>query len=139
MTRRSLASLFALPAAFAMRARSQSVAADGYTTFDKDGTAHINRDIPVPKTISPEAQALMASGEPWMPRGGTKERDSFMETIKAAYPVDVEATTLGGVKVWAVTPKRLGPKKQGRLLICLHGGGFTSDSGSLIESIPMAA
>ena len=139
MTRRSLSSLFALPAALAMRAESQSAAADPYTTFDSDGTAHIKRAIPVPKTISPQARALMVSGKPWIPRGGTKERDSFMETMNAAYPVNVEATEFGGVKVWAVTPKRLAPKKQDRLLICLHGGGFTSDSGSLIESIPMAA
>jgi monoterpene epsilon-lactone hydrolase len=139
MTRRFLSSLFALPAAFVMRARSQSAAVDAYTTFDSDGTAHITRAIPVPKTISPEAQALMASGEPWIPRGGTKERDSFMERMNATYAVDAEATTFGGVKVWTVTPKRLALKKQDRLLICLHGGGFTSDSGSLIESIPMAA
>ena len=138
MTRRSLSSLFALPAAFALRSKAQSVAADPYTTFDSDGTAHIQRAIPVPKTISPEAQALMVSGK-WMPAGGTKERDSFMEKMKAAYPVDVEATTLGGVKVWAVTPNHIPPKKQDCLLICLHGGGFTSDSGSLIESIPIAA
>ena len=138
MTRRSLSSLFALPAAFALRSKAQSVAPDPCTTFDSDGTAHIQRAIPVPKTISPEAQALMVSGK-WMPAGGTKERDSFMEKMKAAYPVDVEATTLGGVKVWAVTPKHIAPKKEDRLLICLHGGGFTSDSGSLIESIPIAA
>ena len=138
MTRRSLSSLFALPAAFAFRARAQSAAADPYTTFDSDGTAHIQRAIPVPKTISPEAQELMVSGK-WMPAGGTKERDSFMEKMKAAYPVEVEATTLGGVKVWAVTPKHVAPKRQDRLLVCLHGGGFTSDSGSLIESIPIAA
>jgi dienelactone hydrolase len=109
MTRRSLSHLLALPAALAMRARSQSVAADVSTTFDADGTAHIKRAIPVPKTISPESQALMVSGDRWVPQAGTKERDSFMEKMKATYPVDVE------------------------------DGGFTSDSGSLIESIPMAA
>jgi epsilon-lactone hydrolase len=139
MTRRSLSSLLALPAALAIRARAQSVAADAVTTFDADGTAHIKRSIPVPKTISPEAQTLMASGDRWVPAGGTKERDSFMEKMKATYPVEVEDTTFAGVKVWAVTPKRLAPQKRDRLLICLHGGGFTSDSGSLIESIPMAA
>jgi monoterpene epsilon-lactone hydrolase len=139
MTRRSLSSLFALPAAFAMRAQSQSVAAGAMTAFDADGTAHIKRAIPVPKTISPEAQALMVSGDRWVPQSGTKDRDSFMEKMKATYPVDVEDTTFGGVKVWAVTPKRLAPRKRDRILICLHGGGFTSDSGSLIESIPMAA
>ncbi|MCU1233042.1 MAG: hypothetical protein JWP63_1009, partial [Candidatus Solibacter sp.] len=82
MTRRSLSSLFALPAALAMRARSQSITADASTTFDADGTAHIKRAIPVPKTISPEAQALMASGDRWVPQGATKERDSFMEKMK---------------------------------------------------------
>src|SRR5260370_37062387 len=62
MTRRSLSSLFALPAAFAIRARSQFAAADAYSTFDSDGTAHIKRAIPVPKTISPEARALIGLG-----------------------------------------------------------------------------
>ena len=70
MTRRSLASLFALPGAFA-----QSQPADAYTTFDSDGTAHIKRAVPVPKTISPEAQALMISGR-WMPPSGTEEATS---------------------------------------------------------------
>jgi monoterpene epsilon-lactone hydrolase len=139
MTRRSLSSVFALPAALAMRARAQSAVADPYTTFDSDGTAHINRAIPVPKTISPEAQALMSSGARWTPQPGTKEGDAFKEKMNATYPVELEATTFGGVKVWAVTPKNPAPKKQGRLLICLHGGGFTSDSGSLTESIPIAA
>src|SRR5260370_37209572 len=139
MTRRSLSGLFALPAAFALRAQPQSAAADAYTAFDSDGTAHIKRAIPVPKTISAEAQALMVSGERWMPQAGTKESAAFMERMKAIYPIDVEATTFAGVKVWVVTPKRPAPKKHDRLLICLHGGGFTSDSGSLIESIPMAA
>jgi hypothetical protein len=59
MTRRSLSSFFVLPAAFPIRARSHSAAADAYATFDSDGTAHIKRAIPVPKTIAPEAQALI--------------------------------------------------------------------------------
>jgi epsilon-lactone hydrolase len=139
MTRRSLSALVGLPAALAMRARAQSVADDTVTTFDADGTAHIKRAIPVPKTISSEAQALMTSGDRWVPAGGTKERDSFMEKMRAAYPVDFEDTTFAGVKVWAVTPKRLAPQKRDRFLLCLHGGGFTSDSGSLIECIPIAA
>ena len=133
MTRRSLASLFALRGAFA-----QSQPADAYTTFDSDGTAHIKRAIPVPKTISPEAQALTIAGR-WMPPSGTEEAASYKERMSTTYPVDVEATTLAGVKVWSVTPKRPVANKRDRLLICLHGGGFTSDSGSLTESIPVAA
>ena len=133
MTRRSLVSLFALPGAFA-----QSQPADAYTTFDSDGTAHIKRAVPVPKTISSEAQALMISGR-WMPPSGTEEATSYKERMNATYPVHVEATTFAGVKVWSVTPKRPAANKRDRLLICLHGGGFTSDSGSLTESIPVAA
>src|SRR4029077_15945492 len=101
-------------------------------------TAHIKRAIPVPKTISPEAQALMIAGR-WIPPSGTEEGTAYKEKMNATYPVDVEATTFGGVKVWSVIPKRPAANKRDRLLICLHGGGFTSDSGSLTESIPVAA
>ena len=62
-----------------------------------------------------------------------------MEKMQTVYPVDIKDTPVAGVDAWVVTPKHPAPKKQDRLLICLHGGGFTSDSGSLIESIPMAA
>src|ERR1035438_9075187 len=111
MTRRTL-SLLALPTFFATRASAQvqSAPADPYTTFDGDGTAHIKRSIPVPKTISPEAQELMISGR-WMPQSGTKERDAFMEKMQAVYPTDVEATTVAGVKAWRVNPSRLTPNR----------------------------
>ena len=139
MTRRSFSSLLALPGAFAVRSQSQSVPADPYTTFDPDGTAHIKRTLPIPKTISPQAQALMMPGERWVPAGGTKERAAWMEKMLAVYPVDVKDTSVAGVDAWVVTPKHLLAKKREQVLICLHGGGFTSDSGSQIESIPIAA
>ena len=115
MTRRSLSSLLAVPAALAVRARSQSASADSYTTFDSDGTAHIKRALPVPKTISPEAQTLTVSGERWMPQAGTKESASFMERMHAAYPMDVDATTFGGVRVWAVIPEAPGAVAVGQV------------------------
>src|SRR5260370_35832398 len=139
MIRRSFSSLLALPAALAVRAQSQSVPTDPYTTFDADGTAHIQRAIPVPKTISPEAQALMMPGQRWVPAGGTKEHAAWMEKMQSVYPVDVKDTTVAGVDAWVVTTKHPTVKKLERVLICLHGGGFTSDSGSQIESIPIAA
>src|SRR5260221_9117467 len=138
MTRRSFSSLLALPA-FAVRAQSPSGPSDAYTTFDPDGTAHINRALPVPKTISPEAQALMMPGKSWVPAGGTKERAAWMEKMQSVYPVDVKDTSVAGVDAWVVTPKHPAAKKRECVLICLHGGGFTSDSGSQIESIPIAA
>src|SRR5258708_10899025 len=139
MTRRSFSSLLTLPAAVAVRAQSQSASANAYTTFDADGTAHINRALPVPKTISPEAQALMMPGKSWVPAGGTKERAAWMEKMQSVYPVDIKDTPVAGVDAWVVTPKHSAAKKRECVLICLHGGGFTSDSGSQIESIPIAA
>jgi len=139
MTRRSFSSLLTLPAALAARGQSQSAPPDPYTTFDPDGTAHIKRALPVPKTISPEAQALMMPGQRWVPAGGTKERAAWMEKMRNVYPVDVKDTTVAGVDAWVVTPKNHAAKKRDRVMICLHGGGFTSDSGSQIESIPIAA
>jgi acetyl esterase/lipase len=139
MTRRSLASLFALPAAFAARTRAQTAPAVYSTAFDSDGTAHITRTVPVPKTISPEAYALMTSGARWSPQSGTKEALDNLERMHATYPVDTEQTTVAGVKATIFTPKHSVPGKHDRILISLHGGGFTSNSGSTIESIPIAA
>src|SRR5260370_23309853 len=81
----------------------------------------------------------MMPGQRWVPAGGTKERAAWMEKMQAVYPVDVKDTTVAGVDAWVVTPKHHEAKKRDRVLICLHGGGFTSDSGSQIESIPIAA
>src|SRR5258708_655567 len=139
MTRRSFSYLLTLPAAIAVRAQSPSAPVDAYTTFDADGTAHITRALPVPKTISPEAQSLMMPGQRWVPAGGTKERAAWLEKMQTVYPVDVKDTTVAGVDAWVVAPKHPAAKKRECVLICLHGGGFTSDWGSQIESIPIAA
>src|SRR4029077_7327475 len=97
MPKRCFSSLLTLPAALAVRAQSQSIPADAYTTFDADGTAHIKRALPIPKTISPEAQALMMPGERWLPAAGTKERAAWMEKMLSVYPVDVKDTSVAGV------------------------------------------
>ena len=52
------------------------------------------------------------------------------------YPVNVEETTTAGVRTDIITPIAAADGK--RVLINLHGGGFNSDSGSLIEGVPIA-
>ena len=42
-------------------AQSASAPQKDSATFDPDGTAHITRVVPMPKTISPEAQAWLES------------------------------------------------------------------------------
>src|SRR5260370_1788350 len=140
ITRRSLASsLFVLPAAWAWQARAQTPPADDLTTIDSDGTAHIKRAVPVTKTISPEAYALMVSGKRWTPEPGTQEAADLAEKLHAINPVDITETTLAGVATKVVIPKHAAAHKHDRVLICLHGGGFTSDSGSALEGTTIAS
>jgi len=71
--------------------------ADDLTSIDSDGTAHIKRSVPVPKTISPDACALMVSGKRWTPEPGTKQAADFDEELKATYPIEITESTLAGV------------------------------------------
>ena len=115
--------------------------------IDANGTAHVTRIIPVPETISPEAQRLLARPASDAPHPETlAERRSHTDTwqaragaaSKAAYPVNIADSTVAGVPVRLVTPLEIPAAKRDRVLICVHGGGFNSDSGSLTESIPIA-
>src|SRR5271165_1173973 len=117
------------------------------STIAPDGTAYVTRIVPVPTTISPEAQKVLArvvsdSGVPQtleQRRTGTdKWQAGAGEASKKIYPVNIAADTIAGVPVRVVTPLAIAPGKRDRVLINLHGGGFNSDSGSLTESIPIA-
>jgi monoterpene epsilon-lactone hydrolase len=58
---------------------------------------------------------------------------------RALYSVNVSSSTIGGVPVRVIMPVNPIPaEKADRLLINLHGGGFTTDSGSLTKSNPIA-
>src|SRR6201996_2224610 len=117
------------------------------SVIDAQGTAHVTRVIPVPTTVSPEAQKSLsrqvsdaakpqtlaerrAGTDAWQARAGA--------AAKAGYPVNIEESKIAGVPVRLVTPLAIGPGKSDRVLICVHGGGFNADSGSLTESIPIA-
>lgn len=117
------------------------------SVIDAQGTAHVTRVVPVPQTLSPEAQksvgrqvsdaanqqtlAERRSGtDAWQARAGA--------AMKAVYPAIVSESTIAGVPVRVVTPLEVPAAKRDRVLINVHGGGFNVDSGSLTESIPMA-
>jgi epsilon-lactone hydrolase len=116
-------------------------------SFDPDGTAHITRIVPMPKTISPEAQKWLASlseqksgPEPLAQRRAHTDawrKFGSAEALKY-YPVKIEETTMAGVRTDIITPLQMPEANRGRVLINLHGGGFNSDSGSLIEGDPIA-
>jgi acetyl esterase/lipase len=128
-------------------AQSNPVPQQDSATFDSDGTAHITRVVPVPSTISPEAQQWLASlnqnkgGRQTLAerRARTDEWRKFGSAeARKYYPSNVEETTTGGVRTDIITPLTLPEANRNRVLINLHGGGFNSDSGSLIEGIPIA-
>jgi epsilon-lactone hydrolase len=124
---------------------NQAVPQDS-ATFDPDGTAHITRTVPMPTTISPEAQKWLASLAQSTPgaedlatrRKRTDEwRTRQSAEAKRLFPVNIESATIAGVPTDIITPIEAPSANRNMVLINLHGGGFNSDSGSLIEGDPI--
>jgi epsilon-lactone hydrolase len=132
-----------LPAA----AQSNSTPPADSASFDVDGTAHVTRVVPMPSTVSPETQEWLASlaKKKSQPQTLAERRiatDAWRKwgsaEARRLYPVNVDETSTAGVRTDIITPLTMPEANRGRVLINLHGGGFVSDSGSLIEGVPMA-
>lgn len=115
--------------------------------IDAQGTAHVTRIVPLPKTVSPEAQQFLARPvSDAKPNKSLQQRRAGTDTwqaragaeFKQAYPVNVARSTIAGVPVLIITPLNVPSEKKDRVLINIHGGGFNSDSGSLTETVPIA-
>lgn len=141
----SVVAIAALTASLA--AQTTSSATKDSATFDADGTAHIVRVVPMPTTVSAEAQSWLASLVHTTPGPETlAERRARTDVWRAQdsaearklYPVTVEESTTAGVRTDIITPLTTPAENRNRVLINLHGGGFNSDSGSLIEGVPVA-
>ena len=140
-----LCSLAAFLLALGASAQTSAASDPDSATFDPDGTAHITRVVPMPATVSSEAQRWLKEieGQPGPPETLAERRKHTDEwrardsaEAKRLYPVNVEVTTIAGVRADIIMP--LAEANKNRVLINLHGGGFNSDSGSLIEGIPIA-
>ena len=118
------------------------------SSVDADGLTHITRVVPVPATISSEAQAILTRPQPSILSSGAsideqrakisarQEKDAV--GCLQIYPAIVSEATMAGVSVHIVTPLEIGVGKSERVLLNLHGGGFKTDTGSLLETIPIA-
>lgn len=152
LTKRGATGMFALMAAAlwmfvpALLGQQNTPPKADSCTLDADGTAHVMRVVPVPGTISPEARKFISRPGPSGPEPSLAERrlrtDDF-RTNRAAearklYPVNIQEKVSAGVRCDWITPLATPAEKQGRVLINVHGGGFNSDSGSLVEGIPIA-
>lgn len=116
-------------------------------------TAPPERNIltwPMPDTVSPEgrkiAEAMAKAPMPTTLPPIAVQRQmidaiqaGFGGQLEKRYNVRVEAATIAGVPVRIVYPKGVTALGKGPVLLNLHGGGFQVDSGSLTETIPIAA
>jgi monoterpene epsilon-lactone hydrolase len=116
--------------------------------IDAHGTAHVTRVVPVPQTISPEAQKSISRAEPDQgPPQPLAERrkgtDAYTARARVEWtkicPNSIVEDKIAGVPVRIVTPEGMPDKNKDKVLLNLHGGGFNSDSGSYTESIPIAS
>jgi len=114
--------------------------------IDAQGAAHVTRVVPVPQTISPQAQLVLGhpepdQGPPQPLEDRRKMTDAYTARARVAWtricPNALVDDTIAGVPVHIVTPAGLSDPS--KVLMNLHGGGFNSDSGSYTESIPIAA
>jgi len=116
--------------------------------IDANGIAHVTRVVPVPKTVSPEAQKWLAEPiadtEPPVTDEQNKARAEAWQKhlavdMQGMYPTKVTEDKIAGVPVRIITPPAIPANKQDRVLINIHGGGFRADWGSVAETIPIAS
>lgn len=127
--------------------RDPRVSDDGTVTLD-------GVRISVPGTVSPEARAYLRHmivdkpfGSPVPDIAVERARqdaimEAFLGPMRERYEVEISERTIGGVRTDVVVPKGgVAPGNRNRVLINLHGGGFTTGArtASLVESVPLAA
>ncbi|MGB7191616.1 MAG: alpha/beta hydrolase fold domain-containing protein, partial [Acidobacteriaceae bacterium] len=135
----------AVSVAFAQQARTGPQ--QDSSVIDAQGTAHVTRVVPLPQSLSPQARAWLAKQVSDAPNHETlAERRSSTDAwqkragaaMKAVYPANLVEGKIAGVPVRIVTPIETPSANRDRVMLNVHGGGFNSDSGSLVESIPIA-
>jgi acetyl esterase/lipase len=141
-----------LASAALLPAQQPTTAADAPsrdTSFiDAQGTAHVTRVVPVPQTVSPQAQHSLSrqesdQGPPQSLAARRSGTDAYTARARVDWskicPVQIVDAPIAGVPVHIVTPDNMAAANNDKVLLNLHGGGFNSDSGSYTESIPIAS
>jgi monoterpene epsilon-lactone hydrolase len=101
---------------------------------------------PAPGTVSPEAQQVLREPVAREPPTLEEQRQvcdrvqrELGEHQLHRYAVNLREATMGGVPVRIFTPSQAESANSDRVLLNLHGGGFTKDAGSITENVPIAA
>ena len=101
------------------------------------------RTIPVPDTVSPQMQKIIAAPltptwnvipntpEEWKAQVNavTVAAMQGLPGLREAPHVKIEPMTIDGVKAFMVSPDNIPPENQNRLLIHVHGGCYVSFPG----------
>ncbi len=112
------------------------------------------KTVPVPDTVSPQMQKLIAApltptwnvipktAEEWKAQvdAGAAATVQTLPALREKLRVKVEPMTIDGVKAYMVTPEIIPPENRNRLLVHVHGGcyvSFPGESGTA-EAIFMA-
>lgn len=139
----------AIAAATVLLLRAQAQAPK--VLVDEDGTVHVPAQaVPLSSFLSPEAKAYVTQHlkdmqNPQMvaqDNGVPRFMKGYLERQKVLYPVDRADTKIAGVHAYVYTPKAgIAPANRNRVLIDLHGGGFSGcwPACAELESIPVAA
>jgi len=113
-------------------------------TIDAEGALHLPaRTIPVPTTISPEAQHALASPQPEPPAPPVADKTAWhraiaeydaqladrSQAVRNAFAGKVDARELGGVRVYELTPDSIPARNNNRVILYLHPGGYVFGGG----------
>lgn len=120
------------------------------------GGRHIpGRDLPVPLTVSPQMQDVialplnpLARYVPMSTNGWKELVDKFnavvitqvIPKLMQIFPAEIENQSIAGVNTYKIKPKIVDEENKGYLLIGLHGGGYMFFGGEAVlpECLAMA-
>src|SRR6266568_757306 len=119
------------------------------TSFmDAQGTAHVTRVVPVPQTVSAEAQKSIGRAEPDQgPQQPLAERrqgtDAYTARARVEWtklcPNQIVEEKMAGVPVRIVTQDGLPEANKDKVLLNLHGGGFGGRLQGVAEDVQAGA
>lgn len=106
------------------------------------------RTIPVPTTVSPELQKLIApawsgskspmklTNDEWkaLQKRTDEGRAKALEPAKQKLRVSVQEEKIAGVRVFRVKPQAIAPENRNRLLVHVHGGAYVFGGGESAAS-----
>jgi acetyl esterase/lipase len=150
--RRSALIAFALTVALALPGIAQQAPPDFASLEAAQNAANTTagprvvpgRSIPVPSTASPQLQATIAgpyrvpnwnadpkSAAEWKELIGrlAAAGAATQKGVREKLGVSMETSTIGGVKVFVLTPKNIPAANRNRLLVHVHGGGYVYNPG----------